>query len=93
VNIECIERREERDGRDWCHSGLVCLVYSVCLVGRVGEPIGGTKETERPDKPLLSSGWLGLCGIGDFGLGLKGDWFSLGRDAPYIEEDGYQHVA
>src|SRR5262245_24821501 len=40
-----------------------------------------------------SSGWLRLRGIGDFGFGLKRDWFGRGCDTPYIEEDGDQHVA
>jgi hypothetical protein len=38
------------------------------------------------------SGYLWLRGRSDFGLGLKRDWFSLGSDTPYIEEDGDEHV-
>ena len=65
---------------------------SVWLAGPENPP-DEPKRLDRPERPSLSSGWLGLCGIGDFGLGLKRDWFSLGRDAPYIEEDGDEHVA
>ena len=52
-----------------------------------------TNDPNKPDKPARSLRWRRLRGIGDFGLGLKRDWFSLGSGTPHIEEDGDQHVA
>ncbi len=70
----------------------IWFVWSVLLAGSENQP-HQPNEPDRPDRPSLSSGWLGLCGIGDFGLGLRRDEFGGGCDTPYIEEDGDEHVA
>lgn len=79
-------RRARRAGNARQGAGLFGLS---CWPGRANQP----DEPKRPDRPSLSSGWLGLCGIRDFGLGLKRDEFGLGCDTPDVEEDGDQHVA
>ena len=70
---------------------FVSFVWFVWFLSAI-EPNEPNKLNE-PDRPPLSSGWLRLCGIGDFGLGLKRDEFGGGCDTPYIEEDGDEHVA